>query len=91
MKTLVPTLERGALAYLDAFCALVPCKVLEVWRLRGLTEARVKLTATRGAYKRGEILVDNAIHVVPRRCIATRSGRFAILPYHIKLDSEGAL
>ena len=42
------------LAYYDTFSGLIPCKVLQI---TGDT-CTIKLTAARGAYKRGEILTD---------------------------------
>ena len=68
-------------AYFDTFAGLVPCKVIAIndanagvkgmdgrdWT--GCTsgcEVTFKLTANRGAYKRGEVLTDNALHVIPR-------------------------
>jgi hypothetical protein len=83
-----PTLKRGILAYLDSFAGLIPCKVIDVWRLRGIAEARVKLTASRGPYKRGEILIDTVLHVIPRPCVSRRKYSSAILPYHVQTDVE---
>lgn len=60
------------LAYYDTFSGLVPCRVLQV--VAG--EVTVKLTGSRRAYKRGEILTglknDN---VVPRHRVFTRGGQ----------------
>jgi hypothetical protein len=51
------TLSAGDLAYIDSFSGLVPCKVLAVepgpYGTSG-TWARVRVTAPRPAYRRGE-------------------------------------
>jgi hypothetical protein len=65
----------GTLAYFDGFSGMIPCKVIAIrdthannaWR--GTSSAcyiDVKLTAKRGAYKRGEIITSTALHIVPR-------------------------
>ena len=73
------TYEAGALAFIDTlFNGLVPCKVIEVvyqgnGRVMGSGELRVQITADRGAYKRGEILTENATQVFPRNHIRRRA------------------
>ena len=64
-----PVLTVGALAYLDAFLAIIPCKVLKIEGASGAPGVQlvtVKLTADRKAYKRGEILMSYGMCVIPR-------------------------
>lgn len=61
----------GALAYLDTFAGMVPCRVLEVIEPgNGIRcssgRLRIRLMRTVGAYKQGEILEWSCDHVVPR-------------------------
>lgn len=61
------TLKAGDLASYDAFLSgMVPCKVLEITPDGDEKVARVRVTADRGAYKRGEILhlrcTQNLVH-----------------------------
>jgi hypothetical protein len=75
------TAIRGDLVYLDTFAGLVPCKI-EAVTDRGIT---VKITATRGAYKRGSVERHNSPgHVLPR-AVVSRSrqhcGQFRIRPF----------
>jgi hypothetical protein len=45
----------------------------------GRTRVVVKLTATRGAYTRGETIPGNhPDYVVPRSCVRVRSGQYRI-------------
>lgn len=74
--------KTGQLAFLDV-AYLVPCKVLAVLEsgngLRSLNgKVKVKLTATRGAYKRGEVLEYTADHVIPRKHVFVRSSKYRI-------------
>lgn len=74
--------RAGILAYVDTFSGLVPCKVVRVIEASTLsvTSGRIEvmLTAARGAYKRGEILIDNGHDVVPRSRVYVRGGQFRI-------------
>lgn len=83
------TLKTGILAYLDTFSGQIPCRVLAV---AGDSEGRicapsptvkVKLTATRGAYRRGEIVESTAFHVYPRECRVVRNGHYRIKTNYI--------
>ena len=79
----------GALAYLDTFAfGLVPCKVVSIpkggpfpgW-IVGQPEVghiSAKVTATRGAYKRGQVVSMPASHIVPRQHVITRFYTFRI-------------
>lgn len=69
------TFHEGTPAYYDTFSGLIPCKVLEItqpaegFRCGPYDAIRFKLTADRGAYKKGEILVADAAHVPPQKMI----------------------
>lgn len=74
--------KAGALAFYDTFAGMVPVKVLKVHKPGsgrmatgpGAGSLDVQITATRGAYKKGEILRDlKASSVVPRK-MAKSSG-----------------
>lgn len=89
----IPPLKTGALAYVDSFAGPLPCKVLSIKAIGLLGhgpvpssqhEVRVRLTADRGAYRRGETLTDWAIRVFPRRALR-RYGR--IRPYTVEADA----
>jgi|LakMenE18May11ns_1017448.scaffolds.fasta_scaffold9734746_2 hypothetical protein len=66
----------NSLAYFDSFSGLVPCKVISISDelsqcpgLNGRTTKcliSVRLTATVGAYKKGEIIDSNPLRVIPR-------------------------
>lgn len=72
----------GTLAFYDSFAGLIPCKVEQIEdklhrdsNLRGCSSSciiRAKLTASRGAYKRGEIIESTALHIVPRNYVRRR-------------------
>lgn len=60
----------GTLAYFDTFSGCIPCKVLSVSGAPGNTsDCRIifKLTASRGAYRRGEVLENDALKIIPRK------------------------
>lgn len=72
----------GNLAFYDTFSGLIPCKVISVSdnpgfpeNLRGASsdcKITFRLTANRGAYKRGETLESDALKVIPRPFIIRR-------------------
>lgn len=70
------------LAYLDSFAGLVPCRIVAVgdWSDR-YSMARIKLTANRGAYKRGEFMTVILGSIFPRHALVTRNGQYRILAY----------
>ncbi|TDC01138.1 hypothetical protein E1091_03465 [Micromonospora fluostatini] len=77
-------LKSGDLAYLDVIgTPLVPCRVESVKGRAGAPgtgqEITVKLTADRGAYKRGEVLTFSGSSVVPRSSVFVRNGQYRIL------------
>jgi hypothetical protein len=59
----------GELAYLDTFSGLVPCRVVGIY-----TSGRpiIRLTATRGAYRKGEELIPE----IPRNVVPRANVRF---------------
>lgn len=74
--------------FLDTFSGLVPCIAVSkrVTQYDGL-EITVKLTATRGAYKRGETVAMTHRHVVPRGQVyrsRQRCGQSMIRSYSIE-------
>jgi hypothetical protein len=76
--------KAGDFAFLDAGSAagLVPCKVLSVApRTEGGQEVEIRLTATRRAWKRGEVLIEDAYRVVPRKAVYRRSYSYGIRTY----------
>lgn len=81
---LIHVYNMGTLAYLDTFAGLVPCKVIRIDKpgngsLVSNGSLAVKLTASRGAYKKGEVLDrQSASQVVPRNHRYTRSGTYRV-------------
>lgn len=81
-------LKAGALAVLDSFAGPVPCKVEIVTRgEHGQTFARVKFTATRGAYLRGEVETHPTRYVVPRESIYRRDLKLCRAPYRVEVTA----
>ena len=85
MQTETPKLSRGILGYLDTFAGLIPCRVVAV---KSRSDVQVKLTANRGAYRRGEVLESTASLVVPRGCVHVRCGQYRIRYYDVVLDAN---
>lgn len=73
MSDLRPTLRAGSLAYYDTYSGMVPCKVLSIIATAepGYT-IRFRLTGTRQAYKRGEVLEAHQRYVIPRDAYKAR-------------------
>ena len=84
------SVHRGVMAYLDTFSGLVPCRVESVDDAGNVT---VKLTGTRGAYKRGETLTGQraGLSVVPRTAVFVRSGRYVISGLPTRAIPDSAL
>lgn len=84
-------LRTGEFAYVDTFAGLIPCKVLSVRRVGEVgdryIEVIVRYTATRGAYRRGEVSAHPAWRTCPRKAVFTRHGRQLIKPYTTEVDS----
>lgn len=69
--------------YLDSFAGLIPCVVTQVkieaaGNLMFGPEIQIKLTANRQSYRRGEILMWPASHVIPRGHVRVKNGHFLI-------------
>ena len=74
----------GELAYLDSYRGLVPVKVLSVGTYETMSGrikplVRVRVTADRPGYSRGDELELGALHVVPREHVVRRNGRYRII------------
>ena len=54
------------LAYFDSFSGMIPCKVINIESDHKIT---VRITTNRGAYKTGELRIDNTLHIVPRESV----------------------
>lgn len=83
-KTAVYVLHTGDLAYFDTFSGLLPIKVLRVYdaptdRPAG-SETRVewRVTATRGAYVRGEVCDTAETWVVHRGTVHRQHSRHSL-------------
>ena len=82
--------KTGSLAYFDSFGGLIPCKVIQVakgdpyngWAV----SITVQLTATRGTYKKGEILKLSSAKCIPRPQIVRRSGMYKIRTNYSWID-----
>lgn len=76
-----------ALAYIDSFSGLVPCRALAMYEhkepgtMYAVTYCKVKITADRGAYRRGQYLDVTARIVVPRESVYRRNGQYFVAPY----------
>jgi hypothetical protein len=66
------------LAYYDTFSGMIPCKVIAIDTDKSFDydkgiptsdKITVKLTANCQAYKRGEIITDNSMHIIPRESV----------------------
>ena len=78
------TFTVGAKCYLDTLSGMLPCVVVGVFReshgfiVGDRDSVTVRLTADRGAYKRGEIISASASNVIPRKMRFVRSGKYRI-------------
>ena len=70
----------GNLAYYDSQLGLIPCKVtsIRVYNEFGHYQVNFTVTATRGAYKKGEKLYSAPRYVVPRKMVHIRNGQYGI-------------
>lgn len=88
----IKPLRSGDLAYVDSFAGLIPCKVISITGNSGRCgsdqSVTVKLTANRGAYKRGQTLVEWGWHIIPRYAVMKNGYQFRILPYDVEADSK---
>jgi len=82
------TLKADGAAYYDSFVGLIPCKVLSIRGKSGQAtskqEVTFRVTASLGPYRRGEILVRDALSVVPRAAVKRRKHGVVILPYSVE-------
>jgi hypothetical protein len=77
------------LAYFDSFSGLIPCRIVAVgdWNDAG-SMARVKFTAKRGLFERGEFYTTPLRNIVPRHAVYRRNFRFMIRPYDWSKERE---
>lgn len=66
----------GTLVYLDTFAGLLPAKVVAC---HDLHHATVKLTADRGAWRRGERIFTEARYAVPRTLVYQKKRKTVIV------------
>jgi hypothetical protein len=84
----MPTvINLGDFVYLDSFAGLIPAKVLAFGPLG--QHARCRVTATRGDYKRGEVVTFAHNAVVPRNHVYRRSGQYLIRGYWTFARTQG--
>lgn len=95
------TLKTGCLAFFDTFSGLVPVKVMSVTAPEkppafdlGHGNARVsilvtaKVTADQGPYKKGEVIENDSVHIVPRGAIIRGKFSSAIGVYNVEADAQ---
>lgn len=86
-----PVLRSGGLAHFDTVTGCIPCKVLSITGESGaassLQRVTVKTTATRGAFKKGEVISGIlGLHVIPRGALFPRRSGARIGYYTIEVD-----
>lgn len=83
-------LSVGCLAYFDTFAGLVPCVVKAISGTSpnpiSSVEVQFKITADRGAYRKGELLKSSSLWVVPRGAIRRRQYQSTIGHYTVNCD-----
>jgi hypothetical protein len=74
-----PTPTPGRKCFFDTFTGLIPCAIVGV-RYDALKSPRIvaRLTASRGAYKKGEI-VESRLHIIPRENVKRRKRGISIV------------
>ena len=78
------TLSVGCKAYFDCFTGLIPAVVVSLDDIDGSHPvAKLKLTASRGAYKRGETIETSPLHAIPRKAVFVRARQYRIRRYLI--------
>ena len=81
------TLTVGCKAYVDTFDGLIPCKVEAISGHSGTASSAhtitVRLTATRKAWRKGEVIQRSALSIVPRKAVHIRSGQYRIWAYSV--------
>lgn len=78
------TLRAGSTAFLDTFSGLVPCRVLTI-QGDPRPEAKVLVTRTIKAYRKGEQVTMDTAHVIPSGALGRRGYATTILPYNIEV------
>jgi len=82
------TLKANGAAYCDCAAGLVPCRVLSIrgesGQANSTQEVTFAITASRGAYKRGEILSSDALSIAPRDAVKRRKHGVVVLPYSVE-------
>jgi hypothetical protein len=78
----------GNLAYYDSFSGLIPCKVTGY---DGFSTVYFTVTADRKTYKRGEKLTGIPSHVVPRKMIRVRSGKYIVRPWYTWVNGNNGV
>jgi hypothetical protein len=90
-KDIRPVLRAGALAHVELYPYTIPCKVLSVCGTSGApagtNAATVRLTATRGPWKKGEIRNAWGCRVIPRGALKQRRMGARITYYTVEPDS----
>jgi len=76
-------MRRGDLAYVETvFNGLIPVKILDQAAHRTATRTvdgvKVKVTAERGAYRRGEVMTVEEQAVIPRSHVFRRGGNLYV-------------
>jgi len=89
-------LKVGDKAYFDSMAGLIPCKVLSITGPSGIASSRQQVqfritTAKfeRYGYKRGEVMSEWALHVVPRRNVSFRKYGARIRAYQVIGAAKG--
>jgi len=73
--------------YYDSFNGLIPVKVLRITGVSGIASTAqrctLQVTASRSAYKRGEIIETNGLHLVPWQAVRRTPFGTRIRPYEL--------
>ncbi len=89
---MLETLKTGDLCYYDSMNGLIPALVLSITGRSGRCGSdqtvRLKLTAARAGYKRGEVLEVWGLHAVPRKAVRRNNYQARIRPYNVQCDAE---
>jgi hypothetical protein len=77
----IRTFGPGTRAVLDSFAGLVPCTVTSVEKDdRGHQRITAKIQKTVGPYKKGELVENNPLWIVPKTHIRRRKYSSVIIP-----------
>lgn len=75
----------GTLAYFDSFSGLIKCKVIGHGECG---EVRIRITVSKGAYVKREIIEYPNLWIVPRDRVFIRSGQYRIKAGGWKYDTQ---